>query len=164
MIDGISRIQRYISLFKKIENCYKIFTDEISIFPLISENKNRLVFEGFEIFDHLKEKDIQMIQSKEEIKNMLLNRKEGSIIDIKNVKISVNGKKINEKKKIHPFIFDPMLKYFKDYLIDYFENYIRKQCCIDYMINQKKIYTNIFEQIEEMSNNKDWDNFHLQII
>ena len=167
VLDNISRIERYISLFKKIENCYKIFTDEISIFPLTSENKKKIIFEGFEIFDHLKEKtDIQTIQSKEEKKNLLLKEKDTSKIEHnKIIKIFVNGKKINEKEdKYFLWFGDPILHYFMNYLIDFFENYIRKQCCIDYILNQKKIYTNIFEQIEEMSNNKDWDKFHIQII
>jgi hypothetical protein len=60
-LNDLTRIERYIDLFKKIENCYKIFTDEISIYPLISEKDNILIFEGFYIIDQSKKiKDIDL--------------------------------------------------------------------------------------------------------
>ena len=65
-------------------------------------------------------------------------------------------------KKIS-FIFETVIGFYARYLMDYFENYIKKQCCIDYIIKQKIIYNNIFEEIEEMSNN-NWEKFHPQIM
>ena len=162
-LDGIRKIERYISLFKKIENCYKIFTDEISIYPLISENKNGIIFDGFEIIEHSNKNDAQITQLMEN-KNKFLNIKDSSKIQINNkIKMYVNGKMIEEKNNTKSLFFDNVLIYFQKYVVDYFENYIKKQCCIDYIITQKKIYTNIFEEIEEMSNN-NWDQFHFQII
>ena len=58
---------------------------------------------------------------------------------------------------------DTIIEFFAKHLIDYFENYIKKQCCIDYIIKQKNIYNNIFEEIEEMSNN-NWEKFHPQFL
>ena len=39
IIGFYNNLNTYISLFKKIENCYKIFTYEISIIPIIEENQ-----------------------------------------------------------------------------------------------------------------------------
>ena len=78
------------------------------------------------------------------------------------MKISINGK--IEKKHKEKFIFgESIFNFYAQYLIDYFENYIKKQCCIDYIIKQKNIYNNIFVEIEEMSKN-NWEKFHPQIM
>ena len=59
----------FLSIFKEIENCYKIFTDEISIIPLIMQG-NQI---EFQIIEHLKEKDIPESETLEEFKkNMIL--------------------------------------------------------------------------------------------
>ena len=58
---------------------------------------------------------------------------------------------------------DIIINFFANYLIAYLENYIKKQYCIDYIIKQKNIYKNIFDEIEEMSKN-NWEKFHPQII
>ena len=52
---------------------------------------------------------------------------------------------------------------YKNYLIDYFENYIQMQCGTDYILRQRNIYKNIFEQIDQMSKKNDWDVYHAQI-
>ena len=66
LLSSTRRIERYIDLFKKIESCYKIFTDEISIFPLISEKNDKLIFEGFDIIEHSKaNKDINLKELEE---------------------------------------------------------------------------------------------------
>ena len=58
---------------------------------------------------------------------------------------------------------NPLIVYYKKFLIEYFENYIRMQCGTDYILRQKQIYTNIFQQIDEMSKKKDWDIYHAEI-
>ena len=55
------------------------------------------------------------------------------------------------------------MKAYKNFLIDYFENYIGMQCGTDYILRQRNIYKNIFEQIDEMSKKNDWDVYHAQI-
>ena len=52
LFDEKDKIERYINLFKKIESCYKIFTDEIEIFPIITKEDEKLIFEGFDIIDY----------------------------------------------------------------------------------------------------------------
>lgn len=167
----IVRIKQYISVFKKIENCYKIFTDEVSIIPLISKNEDKDVFEfnGFQILEHLNKNKNQLSEEK---KNLLKEFENSSNITINEIELHVKGKimylkDLPYKSWFHNIILyfsDPLLRYFKEYLIDYFEEYIKKQCCIDYILRQKLIYSNIFDQIEEMSKKNDWDKFHIQII
>ena len=80
------------------------------------------------------------------------------------VKLLINGELIIEKEyKKNYFFGDTIIDFFTKYLIGYFENYIKKQCCIDYIIKQKNIYENIFEEIEEMAKN-NWEKFLPQYI
>ena len=168
-LNYITRIERYIDLFKKIENCYKIFTDEISIYPLISEKDNILIFEGFYIIDQSKKiKDIDL-EDLEKKKNIFFNLNSSSEIRIGKIKLSINGEIVKENRSsntsfIGYILFgDIIINFFANYLIAYLENYIKKQYCIDYIIKQKNIYKNIFDEIEEMSKN-NWEKFHPQII
>ena len=155
----------FLLIFKEIENCYKIFTDEISIIPLLKGNQ----FE-FQIIEHLKEKDIPESNSLEEFKKNYDIEK----IEINELILNVKGEKINLSKKVENMGFFESFKYFmtlqspllvsyKKFLIEYFENYIRMQCGTDYILRQKQIYTNIFQQIDEMSKKKDWDIYHAEI-
>ena len=165
-LNYITRIERYIDLFKKIENCYKIFTDEISIYPLISEKDNILIFEGFYIIDQSKKnKDIDL-EKLEKKKNIFFNLNSSSEIIIGKIKLSINGEIFRENYNmsfIDVLFGDQVIKFFSNYVIAYLENYIKKQYCIDYIIKQKNIYKNIFDEIEEMSKN-NWEKFHPQII
>ena len=161
-------LNRYISLFKKIENCYKIFTDEISIIPIIEEKQSK----GFQIIEHLdkdnkNEVNNMLDKSKKELKNYNGIKIRDLIIYNKDSSININEEilKMGFLKQFKYFFFgNAKFEYFKEYLINYFEEYIKKQCCIEYIIRQKTIYNNIFEQIDEMSRKKDWDKFHIQII
>ena len=155
----------FLLIFKEIENCYKIFTDEISIIPLLKGNQ----FE-FQIIEHLKEKDIPESNSLEEFKKNYDIEK----IEINELILNVKGEKINLSKKVENMGFFESFKYFmtlqspllvsyKKFLIEYFENYIRMQCGTDYILRQKQIYTNIFQQIDEMSKKKGWDIYHAEI-
>ena len=160
-------LESYMSYFKKVENCYKIFTDEISMIPLI-EDQN---FNGFEIIEHLKEKDNKKKDSWEELKkNIDLDK-----IKINDLILYVKGEKINLSEKVLNMSFfqkfkygillkDPLMVLFKSFLIHYFEKYIQMQCGTDYIIRQREIYNNIFDQIDEMSKKDDWDIFHAQIL
>jgi len=156
----------FLLIFKEIENCYKIFTDEISIIPLLKQGDQ---FE-FQIIEHLKEKDIPESNSLEEF------RKKHDIekIEINELILDVKGEKINLTQKVNNMGFleglkyfitlkNPLIVYYKKFLIEYFENYIRMQCGTDYILRQKQIYTNIFQQIDEMSKKKDWDTYHAEI-
>ena len=161
-------LNTYISLFKKIENCYKIFTDEISIIPIIEEKQSK----GFQIIEHLdkdnkNEVNNMLDKSKKELKNYNGIKIRDLIIYNKDSSININEEilKMGFLKQFKYFFFgNAKFEYFKEYLINYFEEYIKKQCCIEYIIRQKTIYNNIFEQIDEMSHKKDWDKFHIQII
>jgi len=155
----------FLLIFKEIENCYKIFTDEISIIPLLKGNQ----FE-FQIIEHLKEKDIPESNSLEEFKK----KHDIEKIEINELILNVKGEKINLSKKVENMGFFESFKYFmtlqspllvsyKKFLIEYFENYIRMQCGTDYILRQKQIYTNIFQQIDEMSKKKGWDIYHAEI-
>ena len=155
----------FLLIFKEIENCYKIFTDEISIIPLLKGNQ----FE-FQIIEHLKEKDIPESNSLEEFKK----KHDIENIEINELILNVKGEKINLSKKVENMGFFESFKYFmtlqspllvsyKKFLIEYFENYIRMQCGTDYILRQKQIYTNIFQQIDEMSKKKGWDIYHAEI-
>ena len=159
-------LNTYISIFKNIENCFKIFTDEISLLPIIEGKKCK----GFKIIEHL---------DKKEANNILQKTKEESDNDFKSIEIedfiiyhnetetdlSHEISKMNSfVKSLYSYMGDLKLKCFKEYLIKYFKTYIEKQCCIGYLIRQKTIYSNIFEQIDEMSKKTDWDKFHIQII
>ena len=165
-LNDLTRIERYIDLFKKIENCYKIFTDEISIYPLISEKDNILIFEGFYIIDQSKKiKDIDL-EDLEKKKNIFFNLNSSSEIRIGKIKLSINGEIFRENYNmsfIDVLFGDQVINFFAKNLIAYLENYIKKQYCIDYIIKQKNIYKNIFDEIEEMSKN-NWEKFHPQII
>ena len=161
-------LNRYISLFKKIENCYKIFTDEISIIPIIEKKQ----LKGFQIIEHLDKNDKNKVnnmleKSKKKLKNYDGIKIRDLIIYNKDSSININEEilKMGFLKQFKYFFFgNAKFEYFKEYLINYFEEYIKKQCCIEYIIRQKTIYNNIFEQIDEMSRKKDWDKFHIQII
>ena len=155
----------FLLIFKEIENCYKIFTDEISIIPLLKGNQ----FE-FQIIEHLKEKDIPESNSLEEFKK----KHDIEKIEINELILNVKGEKINLSKKVENMGFfesfkylitlqSPLLVSYKKFLIEYFENYIRMQCGTDYILRQKQIYTNIFQQIDEMSKKKGWDIYHAEI-
>lgn len=150
----------FLSIFKEIENCYKIFTDEISIIPLIKQGDQI----EFQIIEHLKEKDIPESETLEEFKK----KYDTENIEINELILNVKGEKINLSKKVYNlgffeyfkyalFLQDPLLVSYKKFLIEYFENYIKMQCGTDYILRQKQIYTNIFYQIDEMSKKNDWD-------
>ena len=106
-------------------------------------------------------------KSKKEIKNYNYIKMGDLIIYNKESIINLNEEILKMsfiRKFKYVFFGNPKFEYFKEYLIKYFEEYIKKQCCIDYIIGQKTIYNNIFEQIDEMSKKKDWDKFHIKII
>ena len=156
----------FLSIFKEIENCYKIFTDEISIIPLIMQG-NQI---EFQIIEHLKEKDIPESETLEEFKK----KYDTENITINELILNVKGEKINLSQKVSNMSFfeslkyaillqNPLLSSYKKFLIEYFEKYIKMQCGTDYILRQKQIYTNIFNQIDEMSKKNDWDLYHAQI-
>lgn len=68
-----------------------------------------------------------------------------------------------ESLKYAILLQNPLLSSYKKFLIEYFEKYIKMQCGTDYILRQKQIYTNIFNQIDEMSKKNDWDLYLAQI-
>ena len=159
-------LDTFFSIFKEIENCYKIFTDEISMIPRIKTGDQI----EFDIIEHLKGKELSENDSLEEFKK----NHDTENMKIKELILNVKGKKINLSEKVFNMGFlsrlkfiisftDPLMYSYKNFLIEYFENYIKMQCGTDYILRQKKIYTNIFEHIEEMSKKNDWDVYHAQI-
>ena len=177
-----NKINKFISFFKKIEHCYKIYTNEIVIVPLINKNENEIEFRGFQIWDHINDNNKEKINLVNEMKKQLLELENFNNLKIKESKLHINDKiyDFNPCKEeyfqyfqylnnLFYYAFVPILgiiKYrvFGEYISEYFENYIKKQCCIDYITIQRDIYLNIFNQIEEMSNKNDWDKFHLKTL
>lgn len=169
-----------ISLFKKIEYCYKIFTNEISIVPIILSNKNEIIFKGFEILEHINENDKEKVKLIEEKKKQLLEIEKCEKLKIEGFNLKINEKtyditKYTSKKYTYEYflfkfglilsaISNNYITSFGSIITDYFENYIKRQYCIDYVLIQKKIYSNIFDNIKEMSYKNDWHKFHFQII
>ena len=143
-------ISEYIHIFKKIEQNYKIYTDEIMLKPIMNDEDVK-TFEKFDIVKIYDETD----KSKKEI-NDNINLLEKSENKIK-VCLNIKGKLYED---IVPF--PTVLKNYSFYglLVDYFDEYIKETCCINYVLKQKEIYDNIFKQLENMSNKNVWGEFH----
>ncbi len=45
-------------------------------------------------------------------------------------------------------------------MVDYFDNHLKKTCCINYVCRQKQIYDNIFNHLEKMKKKNNWGEFH----
>ena len=94
-------LEKYISIFKRVENCYKIFTDEISMIPLIKNEQIELL-----IVEHLKEKDTPESDSLEEFKKS----HDTESIEIKELILKVKGKTVNLNEKVSNMNF--VVKFF----------------------------------------------------
>jgi len=139
-----NKISEYVYIFKKIANNYKIYTDEIMLKPFFNFNNKK--FLGFYIVSSENE------QNKKEIKDTLNSIKKNSDSIEVNNEIFINDKLY---KNIS-------LKKFYDVVVEYFDNYLKKTYCIEYVCKQKEIYDNIFKQLEKMSKKNDWSKFHPQ--
>ena len=142
-------ISEYIHIFKKISQNYKIYTDEIMLKPIMNDEDVKTL----KRFDIVKKSD-ETDKSKKDINSNinLLEKSENKI------KVCLNIKN-NLYENITPF---PSLfgQSFYGLLVDYFDEYIKETCCINYVLKQKEIYTNIFNQLEKMSVKNDWSEFH----
>ena len=143
-------ISEYIHIFKKIEQNYKIYTDEIMLKPIMNDEDVK-TFEKFDIVKISDETD----KSKKEI-NDNINLLEKSENKIK-VCLNIKGK-LYEDIVPFPTVFE--LYSFYELLVDYFDEYIKETCCINSVLKQKEIYDNIFKQLENMSNKNVWGEFH----
>ena len=104
-------------------------------------------------FDIVKISD-ETDKSKKDINNNinLLEKSEN------NIKVCLNIKN-NLYENITPFPCK-FKQSFYALLVDYFDEYIKETCCINYVLKQKEIYDNIFNQLEKMSKKNDWSEFH----
>lgn len=149
-----SNISEYLLLFKKIQQNYKIYTDEIMIKPILGNNNKN--FSGFDFVKISNEN----VQNKKEIedKQKLIEESFDSII-------TNNGFYINNKYYENIPLFNVYLfqNNFYDLVVDYFDDYLKETFCIEYVCKQMQIYDNIFNQLEKMSKKNDWNKFHPQI-
>jgi len=148
-----NKISEYIHVFKKIEHNYKIYTDEIMLKPIM-DNVDIKTFKGFEIVDFSNEDD----KSKKEINNNIKLLEKSKDLINKNFK----SLKINNKfyEYITPFPNISHKKNFYSIMVDYFDNHLKKTCCINYVCRQKQIYDNIFNHLEKMKKKNNWGEFH----
>ena len=162
--DGNSKknINHFLEEFKYIVNKYKLFSDEIMIKPIL-DNKNE-IFQKFEI----------VVVENENEKNKI-NKTIKLIQDSKNIDYSVvdknKGVYINDKfAKFRSGLF--YRSFFEAYLdghnyekivSNWCDDYVKNNCGIYYVLKQKEIFSNIFQQMEELSKKKDWDIFHYEI-
>ena len=147
---GKNNISQYIHIFKKIEHNYKLYTDEIMLKPIM-KNGDIKTFQRFDIVKIFNEND----KNKKEIKNniKLLEESKEAI----KVTLNVNNKFYDD---ISPFSSLFNKNSFYSILADYFDNYLKETCCINYVLKQKEIYDNIFNQLEKMKEKKNWGEFH----
>ena len=143
-----TKISSFIYTFKKIANNYKIYTDEIMLKPLLNTDNKTLI--GFDFVNSNTENE----QSKKKIKDNLnlLEKKSNSIII--NNDLFINGKSYKNDGFLNSIFYKVVVKYF--------DNYLEKTYCIDYVCKQKAIYDNIFKQLEKKAEKNDWDKFHPQ--
>ena len=162
--DGNSKknINHFLEEFKYIVNKYKLFSDEIMLKPIL-DNKNE-IFQKFEI----------VVVENENEKNKI-NKTIKLIQDSKNIDYSVVDKKkgvyINDKfTKFRSGFF--YRSFFEAYLDGYSyekivsnwcDDFVKNNCGIYYVLKQKEIFSNILQQMEELSKKKDWDIFHYEI-
>ena len=137
-------ISEYIHIFKKISQNYKIYTDEIMLKPIMNDEDVKTL----KRFDIVKKSD-ETDKSKKDINSNinLLEKSEN------NIKVCLNIKN-NLYENIKPFPSFYLL------LVDYFDEYIKETCCINYVLKQKEIYDNIFNQLKKMSEKNNWSEFH----
>ena len=142
-------ISEYIHIFKKISQNYKIYTDEIMLKPIMNDEDVKTL----KRFDIVKKSD-ETDKSKKDINSNinLLEKSENKI------KVCLNIKN-NLYENITPF---PCLlgRSFYGLLVDYFDEYIKETCCINYVLKQKEIYDNIFNQLKKMIDKNNWSEFH----
>ena len=143
-------ISEYINIFKKIEHNYKIYTNDIMLKPIMN-NGDIKTFKWFELVKISNESDHE---KKEIIDNLKLleDSKENYKICLK-----INNQTYEDITSF-PKLFHN--NSFYQLLVDYFDNYLKETCCINYILKQKEIYDNIFKQLDKMIKKKDWDNFH----
>ena len=143
-----NKISSFIYTFKKIANNYKIYTDEIMLKPLLNTDNKILI--GFDFVNSNTENE----QSKKKIKDNLnlLEKKSNSIII--NNDLFINGKSYKNDGFLNSIFYNVV--------VEYFDNYLEKTYCIDYVCKQKAIYDNIFKQLEKKAEKNDWDKFHPQ--
>ena len=148
-----SKANEYLFVFKKIQQNYKIYTDEIMIKPRLGNNNK--ILGGFDFVKSSNED----VQSKKEIldKQKLLEESPDSIKINKGFYIN---KDYYEYIACFPDFFG---KSFYDVVVNYFDNYLKETYCIEYVCKQMEIYDNIFNQLEKMSKKNDWNKFHPQI-
>ena len=147
------KISEYIHVFKKIEHNYKMYTDEIMLKPIINDGDIK-TFKGFEIVNISEEND----KSKKEINNNIkLLEKSNDLIDKNFESFYINSQFY---KYITPFpTFSSKNNNFYSIMVDYFDNHLKKTCCINYVCRQKQIYDNIYNHLEKMKKKNNWDEF-----
>ena len=153
----------YLEIFKEIEHIYKIFKDDLILKPIVTKeiSGNKMEVTGFQILEL--EDDI----CKQSELNILKNVLEiiiSQFLSIKKENLNINGTNIFTNAFFITYILDSYFMAFVSHISKYFRNYIEKTFCIDYVLNQKKIYENIFQEIEEMSKKNDWDKFHVEVL
>ena len=129
-----------------IEYCYKLFTNEITFEEIIDNSKVL----GFYICDpkhplnSLKKENIN-----ESNKNVIMIYSKSSLSYLDSfINYFFGSTGISSIKKC----------------IDYFDEYVKKQFCINYLITEKMLYKRIFKQLEELSKKDNWDSFHINYI
>ena len=152
-------VSDFIDLFRNLSNNYKIFTDEIILIPEFEKGKKKIkdfiIKYSPENFDKKIANNHEKKETMEEFRN----------ITIKPDDIFINGesiyKNLSFKSLIVGFLVDKYscYIYFSEKIKLYFEQYLRDTCCIKYILRQKEIYLNIFQEMEEMQKKVDWDVF-----
>lgn len=131
-----------------IQYCYKLFTNEITFEEIKDKNSEVL---GFYICDpnHPKRDSLKIENINDSNKNAIM--------------IYSNETKSNYRA-FFDFLFGRTGISSIKKCIDYFDEYVKKQLCIDYVITEKMLYERIFNQLEVFSKKEDWDSFHINYI
>ena len=147
----------YLKVFRNIAYTYKLFPDEVKLVPIV-DNKN----------EEIKELKIIYFPEKND-KDFIFYNKEMvqiKIEDLLKYKVNPSQLKINgEVLDTNPIISDPFLIFAncEIKIENSFKDYIKKICGIHYILRQKEFYLNIFKQIEELSQKKEWGTFNVEI-
>jgi len=146
---------RFLNALLQIEYCYMLFTNEITFEFIFDENK--IVYRIFICDQNHPKEEVNEIERQIRNKEIINNEnvlKFNQILDFNTsffINIFINT--YNNLKN------NSLLSK----VINYFEKYVKKQFCINYIINEKKFYSKIIEQVEELSKKQNWDSFHENI-
>ena len=148
----------YMDLFRSIANNYKIFTDEVILQPII-EDKG--IIKDF-IIKYIPQNYTSINHAKVEKMANLTELK------VDHEKITIDGKSIYDGLSWKSILVGMLADHYSSYIYftekvkKHFEKYLKDTCCIKYILRQKEIYLNIFQEIEEMQNKNYW-NFKAEI-